>query len=207
MAESNPESKKLLEDYLQKLREVLGPLPEKEIDEIALEIKEHIQERMAQSSQAEGDTEALKNALIRLGKPEEYGSEFVTDYLLSKGIERKHAGMIFKGLLRWGCNTLVGFFYSIFFFVSYSISLGFVFVGIIKPIFPEQVGFFLRDDIPQNFGFIMDATDRQNMHEVLGYWIIPIALIIGIVWFFATTWLLKKVIHNRFGFWKKYQGR
>jgi len=205
MTESNPESKKLLEDYLQKLKEVLRPLPEKEREEIVLEIKGHIQERMAQSSQVEGDTEALQNALIRLGRPEEYGSEFVTDYLLSKGMERKHAGMIFKGLLRWGCNTLVGFFYSLFFFAFYLISVSFVFVGIMKPIFPAQVGFFLRDGKAQNFGLVMGATDRQGMHEVLGYWIIPIALVIGIAWFFVTTWLLKKVIRNRFGFWRKYQ--
>ncbi|HVP36460.1 MAG TPA: hypothetical protein VMT04_05640 [Terriglobales bacterium] len=207
MTESSPETKKLLDDYLQKLKDVLRPLPEKERDEIVLEIKGHIQEKLSQSSQAEGDKEALMNALIKLGKPEEYGSEFVTDYLLSRGIERRHAGMIFKGLIRWGCNTLVGFFYSLFFFVSYSISLSFVFIGIMKPIFQEQVGFFLRDGIPQNFGFIMGAIDRQGMHEVLGYWIIPITLIIGIVWFFATTWLLKKVIRNRFGFWRKYQER
>ena len=204
MPESNAESKKLLEDYLQKLKEVLKPLPEKERDEIVLEIKGHIQERMAQSSQAESDIEALKNALTRLGKPEEYAFEFVTDYLLSKGIERKHAGMIFKGLLRWGCNTLVGFFYSLFFFVSYLISVSFVFVGIMKPIFPEQVGFFLRDGRFENFGLIMGVTDNPNMQEVLGYWIIPIALVIGIAWFFVTTWLLKKVIRNRFGFWKRY---
>lgn len=204
MAELSPESKKLLEDYLQKLNEVLRPLPEKERAEIVLEIKGHIQERMAQSSQAEGDTEALRNALIRLGKPEEYGSEFVTDYFLSQGIERKHAGMIFKGLLRWGCNTLVGFFYSLFFFASYLISASFVLVGIMKPIFPEKVGFFMRNGRFENFGLIMGVTDNSNMQEVLGYWIIPIALVIGIAWFFVTTWLLKKVIRNRFGFLRKY---
>jgi hypothetical protein len=206
MQESSSESKKVLEDYLQRLREVLGPLPEKERDEIVLEIKGHIQERIAQSSQCVEDTEALKNALIRLGKPEEYGSEFVIDYLLSQGMERRHAGMIFRGLLRWGCNTLVGFFYSLFFFASYLISLSFVFVGIMKPIFPEQVGFFLKDGKAQNFGLVTGVTERQGMQEVLGYWIIPIGLVIGIVWFFATTWLLKKVIRNRFGFWRKYQG-
>jgi len=207
MEELGPESKKLLEDYLQKLKEVLKPLPEKEKDEIVLEIRGHIQERMSQSSQAEDNVEALKSALVRLGRPEEYGSEFVTDYLLSKGIERKHAGMIFRGLLRWGCNTLVGFFYSLFFFASYLISASFVLVGIMKPIFPEKVGFFLRNGRFENFGLIMGVTDSPNMQEVLGYWIIPIALVIGIAWFFVTTWLLKKVIRNRFGFWKRYQGR
>jgi hypothetical protein len=204
MEELSLESKKLLEEYLRKLKEVLRPLPEKEKEEIVLEIKGHIQERISQSSQAEDNAEALKNALARLGKPEEYGFEFVTDYFLSQGIERKHAGMIFKGLLRWGCNTLVGFFYSIFFFVSYLISASFVIVGIMKPIFPEKVGFFLRDGKVQNFGLVMGVTDRQGMHEVLGYWIIPIALVIGIARFFVTTWLLKKVVGSRFGFWRKY---
>lgn len=205
MEEFSPETQKLLEDYLGKLREVLKPLPGKEKEEIVLEIKGHIEERMAQSSGAEADAEALKNALSRLGRPEEYGSEFVTDYLLSTGMERKKVWMVFKGLLRWGCNTLVGFFYSLFFFASYAISVSFVFVGIIKPIFPEQVGFFLRAGKIQNFGLIMGATNDPTMQEVLGYWIIPIALIIGIAWFLVTTWFLKKVIRNRFGFWRRYQ--
>ena len=205
MEELSPESKKLLENYLQKLKEVLRPLPEKEKDEIVLEIKGHIQERMAQSSQAEGESEALKSSLARLGRPEQYGSEFVTDYLLSQGIEKKKAGMVFKGLLRWGCNTLVGFFYSLFFFASYLISASFVIIGIMKPIFPGKVGFFLKNGALQNIGLVMDAADRSNLQEVLGYWIIPVALVIGIAWFFVTTWLLKKVIRNRFGFWKRYQ--
>ena len=205
MEELSPESKEILEDYLQKLKEVLMPLPEKEKDEIILEIKGHIQDRMTQFSQGEDNAEALKSALIRLGKPEEYAFEFVTDYLLSKGMERKKAWMIFKGLLRWGCNTLVGFFYSLFFFVSYLIAASFVFIGIMKPIFPEKVGFFLRNGRLENFGLIMGVTDNPNIQEVLGYWIIPIALVIGIAWFFVTTWLLKKVIRNRFGFWKRYQ--
>ena len=204
MEELSPESKELLENYLQKLKEVLRPLPEKEKDEIILEIKGHIQDRMTQFSQGEADTEALKNALIRLGRPEEYAFEFVTDYLLSKGIERKKAAMIFQGLLRWGCNTLVGFFYSLFFFASYLISVSFVIIGIMKPIFPGKVGFFLRNGRFENFGLIMGVTDNPNLQEVLGYWIIPVALVIGIAWFFATTWLLKKVVRSRFGFWRKF---
>jgi uncharacterized membrane protein len=207
MEELSPESKKLLEEYLQKLRGVLKSLPEEERDEIILEIKGHIQERIAQSSQAEGDTEVLKNALFRLGKPEEYGFEFVTDYLLSKGIERKKAWMIFKGLLRWGCNTLAGFFYSLFFFASYLISAGFVIIGIIKPIFPESVGFFLIEGRFEGFGYMSGITQKPGVQEVLGYWVIPLVLIIGLVWFFVTTWLLRKVIRSRFGFWKRYQGR
>ena len=204
MEELSPESEKLLEEYLQELRGVLKPLPEKERDEIILEIKGHIQERIAQSSQAEGDTEVLKNALFRLGKPEEYAFEFVTDYLLSKGIERKKALMIFQGLLRWGCNTLVGFFYSLFFFVSYLISAGFVIIGIIKPIFPESVGFFLTEGRFEGFGYMSGITQKPGVQEVLGYWVIPLALIIGLVWFFVTSWLLRKVIRSRFGFWKRY---
>ncbi len=205
MEELSPESKRLLDDYVQKLKEVLRPLPEKERDEIVLEIKGHIQERIAQSSGAQANTEALKNALSRLGRPEEYGSEFVTDYLLSTGMERKKAWMIFKGLLRWGCNTLVGFFYSLFFFASYAISVSFVFVGIMKPIFPQRVGFFLEDGRFENFGFIIGMTNDPNMQEALGYWIIPLALVVGVVWFLLTTWFLKKVIRNRFGFWRRYQ--
>lgn len=205
MEELSTESKRLLEDYLRKLKEVLGPLPEKEREEIVLEIKGHIQERMAQSPGVVADAEALNRALSRLGRPEEYASEFVTDYLLSTGMERKKAWMVFKGLLRWGCNTLVGFFYSLFFFVSYAISVSFVFVGIMKPIFPQNVGFFLQNDRFQNFGLIMGISDDPSMHEVLGYWIIPISLVTGIAWFLATTWLLKRTIRNRFGFWRKYQ--
>lgn len=204
MEELSPESKKLLDDYLQKLIEVLKPFPEKEREEIVLEIKSHIEERMAQSTGAEAGTEALKNALSRLGRPEEYGSEFVTDYLLSMGMERKKAWMVFKGLLRWGCNTLVGFFYSIFFFSSYLISVSFIFIGIMKPIFPQNVGLFLNNGEVQNFGLIMGMTNDATMQEVLGYWIIPISLVIGIAWFLTTTWLLKRIIRNRFGFWRRY---
>lgn len=206
MNDLSPDLKKVLEEYLHHLGEILKSLPQDEREEIVLEIKGHIEDKLSRSIRGGSSIDSLKNILDRLGKPEDYAYEFVTDYLLNKGIERRKISMVFKGLLRWGCNTLVGFFYSLFFFAAYLISVSFVIIGIMKPILPEKVGFFLRNGKFENFGLIMGVTNDPNVQEVLGYWLIPIALIIGILGFFVTSWLLKRVIHNRLGFWRKYQG-
>ncbi|MDP2960321.1 MAG: DUF1700 domain-containing protein, partial [candidate division Zixibacteria bacterium] len=190
MKELSPEANILLEDYLRKLKEVLRPLPEKEREEIVLEIEGHIEERLAQFLKEGNETDVLKNILNRLGKPEECASEFVTDYLLSKGMEQRSVIKIIKGLLRWGCSTLIGFFYALFFFVSYLVSISFVFIGIMKPIFPESVSLFLKEGSLEGFGFFTGASFDPNTQEILGYWVIPISLFTGIVWFLVTNRLL-----------------
>lgn len=203
MKELSSEVKNLIGEYLIKLKEVLRPLPEKEREEIVLEIKGHIEEKLAQSLREGDETDVLKNILNRLGKPEEYASEYVTDYLLSRGIEQKSVSKIFQGLFRWGCSTLIGFFYAFFFFVSYLVSISFVFIGVMRPIFPESVGLFLKEGSLKGFGFFTSASFDSNTQEILGYWVIPISLFIGIIWFILTSWLLKKTIKNRFCFRRK----
>jgi uncharacterized membrane protein len=203
MKELSSEVKNLIGEYLIKLKEVLRPLPEKEREEIVLEIEGHIEERLAQFLKEGKETDVLKDILNKLGKPEEYASEFVTDYLLSKGMEQRSVIKIVKGLLRWGCSTLIGFFYAFFFFVSYLVSISFVFIGVMKPIFPEHVGLFLKEGSLEGFGFFTSASFDPNTQEILGYWVIPISLFIGIIWFIVTSWLLEKAIKNRFGFRRK----
>ncbi|HEX9912765.1 MAG TPA: hypothetical protein VGB01_05910, partial [candidate division Zixibacteria bacterium] len=83
------------------------------------------------------------------------------------------------------------------------VSISFVFIGVMRPIFPESVGLFLKEGSLKGFGFFTSASFDSNTQEILGYWVIPISLFIGIIWFVVTSWLLEKAIKNRFGFRRK----
>jgi uncharacterized membrane protein len=187
--ELDEKSKALLQTYLEKLRGELKKLPEKEREEIILEIKGHIEEKLAQGVE-------LSSILKKLGAPKSYASEFVTQFFLDKGLAIKSFSLILRGMIRWGFTTLTGFFFGLLFFTLYLVSLGLVVVAILKPFFPQDVGLFIREGNLQGFGYAKGVNQVSSTEEILGYAVIPIALFLGIFIFLVTTWFLKKVIRT-----------
>jgi hypothetical protein len=59
----------LIDDYLRRLQAAAAPLPAHRRDELVSEIRDHLQE--AQRRAPADDTAAVRNALERLGSPEE----------------------------------------------------------------------------------------------------------------------------------------
>jgi hypothetical protein len=61
-------------------------------------------------------------------------------------------------------------------FIGYSFGLSFLLIAVLKPIFPENVGLFVVDGVPRNFGALAAPAGA----EVLGYWVIPLSLAVGL---------------------------
>ena len=183
----NEKSKDLVQTYLDKLRGELKKLPEKEKEEILLEIKGHIEERIAQGKE-------LSEIFKKLGEPSSFAQEFITQSFLSQGIATKSVPLILKGMLRWGITTLTGFFFGLLFFSLYLLSLGLVVVALLKPFFPQEIGLFVKDGNFWGWGYEKGVQNISNTNDILGYAFILIALIIGVLIFLVTTWFLKRVI-------------
>jgi uncharacterized membrane protein len=167
--------------YLSALERALRPLPMEESQAIVSEIESHLADRAAQG--------ALAAAISALGAPEFLALTYLEDRALIRALANPVPfNLLLRVLTRSGRNLLAvteGFIALIF----YVVALAFALMAILKPITPQNVGFWTGGG-GIDFGAIFGAPIHGD--ERLGYWIIPVA-IAGAVWaYMAATLLLRQ---------------
>ena len=86
---------------------------------------------------------------------------------------------VLRSLAHAATTGVTAFFAAFGLFVGYSIGAAFIVVAIMKPIFPNNVGFWMTPDGM----FVSSGVNFPGVRDGLvfhtSYWIIPIALLIG----------------------------
>ena len=139
---------------------------------------------------AEQESVRVLNATEKLGRPEEYLEPIVTDRLIEEGSNTYNPLWIVRGLgrtlTRGVKKTVLGLLFGIGYLLAFVIGG----LGLLKPFFPEHVGLFYEPEEETtriNFGFL-EQTD--GMTEVLGYWVIPLSLTVGVLIYLGLTKML-----------------
>ena len=86
-----------------------------------------------------------------------------------------------------------GFLVFMIAIIGYALGGGFVALAILKPIFPANTGFFVGPG-QFSFSFLPDsilASFHPPLHEVLGWWLVPVCLVLGSLSLALTTKLLQ----------------
>lgn len=142
------------------------------------EIESHIRERVAQTESMPNEAAALERVLNELGTPlrvaQAYSAEFTVDEALATG----RAGAVARAVWHLAATTTWGFLAVLVLFTGYVAGFACLAVAVLKPIFPGNVGLFVRDGIPLSVGALFPAPAGAEVWG--GYWIIPIALAIGL---------------------------
>ena len=98
--------------------------------------------------------------------------------------------------------------YALIAFLGYGTGLAMLLSGMLKPIFPKQTGLWIGPGI---FHFGIHNTDgnvggvglllytRGPAHELLGWWYIPVTLVISTLLIWGTTLFLRKLINGANG--------
>ena len=182
---SNPQEP--METYLRRLRWALQPLPAEDRNEIVAEIRSHFLDR--QAAGAEAGTIAAE-----LGDPEVYARAFLENYQISAALAGGSVLRMLATASRWvgrGVIASVGFFVTLMLYLT---SASWALVALLKPIFPDRVGFWTGDGLLA-VGFV--SQPRTAAVEHLGYWIIPLSLAAALLtWWLATAllrWLLRRL--------------
>jgi len=162
--------------YLNRLARALRSLPAEERATIVAEIKSHIEDRSAATGGSPSE------ALESLGDPLELARDYLDQFRLEDALERSaHSTLLIAILERAGRSlaaAALGFVALCFFLFTAS----FAAVAVLKPVIPQQVGLWTGPDI---FTFaILDKAPASGT-ELLGYGIIPVAIILGILCFLA----------------------
>jgi uncharacterized membrane protein len=172
-----------IDDYLARLRAALKGMTLEEREDIVEELHMHIRERAGDGSAS------LENVLAGLGPPEKLAEQYRTGLLLQHARSSISPLVILRATMRWARTGVEGFVVFLIALWGYAMGVGFVVLALLKPIFPDRTGLWIGPGV-FDFSFRMGLNPyyrSSNVHEVLGWWLVPVCLIIGSLSMLATT--------------------
>jgi hypothetical protein len=183
----------MLEAYLSELRSRLRGLPEADVFEIVAELRSHVRDSGAGTGLVEGEVAV---ALARLGSPAELASLYRTDRLLLRAGRSRSPWLLLWSLFRWAAISVAGSGVLIPVIAGYVVAGSLFMAALIKPFAPDRVGLWRlsSDEISLRLG--LSATPPPPGQELLGFWIVPLGLMLGAGTFFLAVWFGRWAIHR-----------
>lgn len=173
------EARDRLEDYLLSVRRRLRGFSPAEIDDVVAELRSHVLDK----PDAEGAVSlaSVEAALASLGPPHQLAAQYLTEAALSRTAAAGRSPFaILSGLLRWAALSVVGSLVLLTSLVGYLLGICFFLVALLKPLNPHTAGLWqIADDGGSVFSIRLGFGGVAPGRELLGWWIIPIGLLIG----------------------------
>ena len=194
MARVTGDAQQKIDAYLAMLRKRLRGIDEQDVREIIEELRSHILDRASVSGE-EVTATGVSATLSALGSPEQLASEYLTDNLLAMAEVTRSPVRILEILFRWASLSVAGFFVFLGAIVGYFLGTAFILCALLKPVHPQTAGLWILpagtedSTISLRLGFANAPPDGR---ELLGWWIVPIGLVVGCGLVMLTT---------RFGLW------
>jgi len=189
--------------YLFVLERSLGAfLPRDSIRDVVREIDSHPRERIAAAESAPDERVALERILSELGSPSRVAKAYSVERTVDDAVVSGRLFAIARAVFHVGMSTVTGFFAGFGLFAGYLLSLAFLILAVLKPIFPNNVGFWI-DNRPeyQTFPWRLagDFPGPINEHVVGGYWVIPFCLVMG----FGLLAITHSCARRFLGWWRR----
>jgi len=189
MAEVNlaEDAQKKMNKYLQALTAALRNLPREQSSDIVEELRSHIVEKAG----ASGDMTpiAVDAVLADLGSPEDLANMYLTNDLQVRALASRSPLLILRSLFRWASISVAGFFVLMGSLIGYFIAASLVACALLKPLHPLTAGLWMIPngndfEISLRLGF---GAAPPGGRELLGRWMVPIGLWVGLGLFFLTA--------------------
>ena len=191
-----------IDTYLGRLRRRLRGINDEDVREIVEELRGHITDKASVDGEVTAAT--VDAALVALGSPEELASQYMTDDLLSRAAVSRSPVRILESLFRWASLSIAGFLVLLSSIVGYFLGGAFMLCGVLKIIHPQTAGLWAFRDrtgdpaISLRLGF---GSAPAGGRDVLGWWIVPIGLVVGCGLVMLTTrfalWCVRQYRRSR----------
>ena len=171
-----------IDAYLASLSRHLSPLDRVEADEVLREIESHVDDALEAQAAANEPADAAR-ILAGFGPPRELAAKYVAHVL--RGTPPP-AG--FRAIQRVGTHATRGLYWMTA-LSGYGLAAALALVAIVKPLTPSTLG--LWANASGNVAVLgMFQQSPPGMHEVLGWWIVPLAIAPAIGALYLTRRLL-----------------
>lgn len=180
-------SQKSVETYLKSLRRELRELLDEDVNEIVEEIRTHIFDKTSGSE----TPEAVAATLAALGTPRELADRYRTEEMVQRAKLARSPKYILRSALRWAGLSLLGALVFAISVIGYSLGGWMFALGFLKLIHPSTTGVYgTWTDHDSSFSWQSGGPLKPG--ELLGWWAVPIGLLIGGALLLLTF---------RFGYW------
>jgi hypothetical protein len=172
-----------LEMYLRTVRDHLQSLSPEDSSEILRELRSHVLDRV------KGD---LSNAtvsatLTRLGDPREIARINLRMRVAAVAVAHPTPLAVARTLSRLAAIGGKGFLIFILSLTGYAFAGCWVLTALAKPFAPDRVGLWLLPDPTGDLSLSLGRLGAGAAgHDILGWWIIPIGLMVGAICAFLT---------------------
>ena len=189
---------KAIEDYLQALRRQLRDLMEEDMNDIVSEIRVHILDKTSSG----GDAAQVEQTLAALGAPRDLAARYCTEEMMRRADAHRSGTQKARIAGRWTARILGGLVATIVSAVGYFVGGVLLVAGIVKVMWPHGTGLWLshNSDGTTSIGFSGGSGNTPpspNAHDLLGWWIYPIAFILGPAVVYGTfrlgRWTVRKL--------------
>ena len=165
-----------LDTYLHQVQRHLGGLPDAEARETIAELRSHVLDKVAGDLSAR----AVEAAIEELGSPREVARLNVTERVAADLETNRSPWRVFSAIGRLASLSVYGvfaFFVSLF---GYALAIGFVITAMVKPFNPGNTGLWVEPG--HAYSWALGVMDKPRPgHELLGWWIIPVGLGLGLL--------------------------
>ena len=180
------DAQKIYENYLKQIQSATKKLSKEDQTDILMELNSHIFESISKINSEENEVKTLLELLDKIGIPSEILKPLIAERKLNQATKTFNPIHIFQALI---LNFSYGIIYFIF-FILYLFLFSFVVLIFAKMFYPDNVGFYYkRGEIFQYGGFLQDKNIQQ--YEILGIWFIPVTILLGVLFYFLISLLLK----------------
>ncbi|MGE8227210.1 MAG: HAAS signaling domain-containing protein [Stenotrophomonas sp.] len=155
--------------YMRTLRSQLGRLDKAEADEVIREIESHLQD-VVEQAEARGEDLEIDALLQGFGPPELLAAQYVAHVRTGTP---PPAG--FRVIQRVRQTVTHGLYYSMAAF-GYSIAIACLLLAVAKVLQPSLVGAWSANG-GNSVAVTWSGSPYPQAKEVLGYWLVPIALL------------------------------
>lgn len=162
-----------IDQHVRRLLWSLQALPHDDRLGIGSEIHDHL------TTSARRGAGALDQAMARLGAPAVLARSYVEDYELAGAVNRAAPAGLLMNLLGRGTRSLAAFGGGLAALFLYLFAASFALVAVAKLIVPAKVGAW-HSAHAISAGITVPPA---GTHELLGYWIVPIAIVLGALCF------------------------
>lgn len=207
-----------VERYLQHVNAELRGLPGDQAAEIVAELRAHIRDRLAGADGAA--SASLSDVLAGLGDPQSLAREYRAQLLLTQAHRSYRPWLVLGGTLVWARVRVKGLVVFLFTLMAYLTAAVCLMCAALKPALPDRIGLwagqshvvlgFLSLDGASVTGLAVKlmpplfVVGRAGSHgpytELLGYWLMPAATVVGLALFFVSTAIVRRVIRADRGF-------
>ena len=156
------------------------------------EVESHIQERIAQMDAAADERAAVEGVLAVLGPPLRVAQAYSYEMTLDEAITTGRLVPTLRALWHGATTSVVGFAWALVVFTGWTVGVALLAIPVLKPIFPNNVGYFTLNGKFIGFGAQFGLPPGTEAHG--GFWIVPVCLIAGFLCLVVTRLLSRRIL-------------